>query len=440
MSLGIVLISTVMLELCVLRRLRFDAVVIAIVLAGTVLYVDYLTYTPVAERNYDAASHIQYIQTLASTWRAPDASSCVACGHPPLYYALGALWSKMVLVCGLVPLELGLQWLSLLLFSAFVVLSLLVFRSCTAQRATLRLAAALLAFWPSSVIHSIRVHNDALATPLMLAAMYFTAQWDKQGRSKDFWAALVISALALTTKASGYAVATALLLFSASRLPSREQRSRALAQFVIATVVLGTTAFVTITLRATRAARVPCQLILGAACNGRYVPPIPDSPTRFLTFHLHDFVSRLAVYPEDPVLNRVAKSSLFGVIALGEPFTDLRHELLARCLSWGLLAMVAICLVGLPLLDRAALRDNRVYIGSGVIMALFLLAFRLRAPNEFHEDVRHIFAVLPLFCLGYATVVARLGRYSKHLRYAGVALALLMMALSVAFFTRPYPV
>jgi hypothetical protein len=159
-----------------------------------------------------------------------------------------------------------------------------------------------------------------------------------------------------------------------------------------------------------------------------------------LSFHLHDFVSRLAVFPEDPVLNRVAKSSLFGVIALGEPFTDPRHEFLARCLSCGLLAMLSICLVGWPLLDRAALRQNRVYLGSVAIMALFLLAFRLRAPNEFHEDVRHVFAVLAPFCLGYATVVVRLARYSKVLHYAGVALAVLMMALSVAFFARPYPV
>lgn len=438
MSLGIVLISTVVIEWFVLRRLQFDAVVMAIVLAGTALYVDYLSYTSVGERNYDAESHIQYIGAIASTLHPPDASSCVACGHPPLYYALAAVWSKFVLVSGLMPLELGLQWLSLLLFSAFVIASLLVFRSCTRERSTLRLAAALVAFWPSSVIHSIRVHNDALATPLMLAAMYFTAEWDKHSRSKDFLAALVISALALMTKASGYAVATALLLFTAWRLRASEQRSRTLKQLISATLVLGTTALLTITLRASRIPRKPCQLILGAACNERYVPPLPDSPARFLSFHLHDFVTRLAVSPEDPVLNRVAKSSLFGVIALGEPFTDLRHEVLARCLSWGLLAMLTLCLLGLPLLDRAALRENRVYLGSVAIMGLFLLAFRLRAPNEFHEDVRHVFAVLAPLCLGYAAVVARLGRTSKLLRYAGVALALVMMALSVAFFARPF--
>jgi hypothetical protein len=336
------------------------------------------------------------------------------------------------------PLELGLQWLSLLLFSAFVIFSLLVFRSCTQSRASLRLAAALVVFWPASVIHSIRVHNDALSTPLMLAAMYFTAEWDKRGRSKDFFAALATSVLALVTKASGYAVATVLLLFAVLRLRTAEERPRAFKQLIGAAVMLGTTALLTITLRESRTPRMPCQLILGSACNGRYVPSIPDSPARFLSFHLSDFVSHLGISPEDPFLNRVAKSSLFGVMPLGEPFMDARHELLARCICWGLLAMLAVCLVGVPLLDRASLGKNRVYLGSVAMMGLFLLAFRLQAPNEFHEDFRHVFAALSPFCLGYAIVVERFRRYSKLLHHAGVSLALLMMAFSVAFFARPY--
>jgi hypothetical protein len=166
------------------------------------------------------------------------------------------------------------------------------------------------------------------------------------------------------------------------------------------------------------------------------VPPFPDSPSRFLSFHLHDFVSRLATIPEDPFLNRLAKSTLFGVIALGDPLTDARNELLAHWISWALLAMVAVCVVALPVLGRASLRKYRAYIASVAIMVLFLLAFRLRAPNEFHEDFRHIFAALPPFCLCYAAVVVRLGRYSKVAHHAGVALALLMIALSIAFFAR----
>jgi hypothetical protein len=44
--------------------------------------------------------------------------------------------------------------------------------------------------------------------------------------------------------------------------------------------------------------------------------------------------------------------------------------------------------------------------------------------------------VLVPFCLGYAKVVSRLGRFSPWWRRGGIGLALLMAAASVAFFAR----
>lgn len=429
---------TICVELFVLWRLRFDRFVVAIVIAGTLLWLDYLTYTSISDRNYDGPSQLEYIESIANL-RLPDVFSCAVCGHPPLYYALAAFWSKTVLAFGWLPLELGLQWLSLLLFFSFVVFALLVFRNCGASPTTLRLATALVVFWPSSVINSIRVHNDALASPLMLATVYFIAKWDDRRQSGDFAAALVLATLAILCKASGYAVAAALLLFLAVRFRSRDERHLGVQRFAFAVLIFATTAVLATGLRSSRLQRTPCQLVVGTACNGRYVPPIPDTPARFLSFHPVDFVSRLQLVPEDPFLNRFAKSSLFGVMPLGESFADTRHQLLARGLSGGLLGMVAVCLLGLPQLRGASLRKYRVYLVSFSVMLLFLLAFRLRAPNEFHEDFRHIFPALVPFCLGYATLVGRAGRYSKIIQAVGVAGALAMIGLSVAFFARMPP-
>ena len=169
--LAIVFLSSAVVALYVLRRLRFDRRSIAIVLAGVALYADYLTYTSVSARNFDGLAHLYYIQAIAQNLRLPAMSACVACGHPPLYYALGAAWSRTLLAGGWMPFELGLQWLSLLLFVGFVVLALLVIRSFGVAPATQWLAAALVVFWPSSVLNSVRVHNDALAAPLILAAI-----------------------------------------------------------------------------------------------------------------------------------------------------------------------------------------------------------------------------------------------------------------------------
>lgn len=446
-DLWIVLLGTLLFETYALRRLRFDWVVVGIVLLGTVLQVDYLGYTSIAERNYDGPSQLAYIQSIAGDHRLPDAFGCGACGHPPAYYALAAAWSKVVVVGGWIPYERGLQWLSLLLFFGFVVFALLIVRRCTSQPATLRLAAALIVFWPSSIINAVRVHNDALASLLMLGAMYFIARWDRDGKSRDFHLALLACALALLTKSSGYAMATTLVLLAAVRALVPALRRESLKRCALAVVVLGGVAVGAIALRRSEHATTFCQKVLGPACDGRYVPAVADRPSRFILFDPRRFVTRMDTLPDDPqhdyFLNRLAKSSLFGVMPLDDELAGPRHRILAAAMSVLLLAMVASCLIALPFLRRASLRPYRVYLGGTLVMFAFLVAFRVRAPNEFHEDFRHIFPALVPFCLGYTKIFERLGRSSgnpsrlrRGLRGAGIAIGLSMVVASAAFFAR----
>ena len=446
-NLWIVLLGTVLFQLWTLRRLRFDWVIVALVVLGTVLSVDYLSYTSISERNYDGPSQIEYIRSIAQHRRLPDVFACGACGHPPLYYALAAFWSKVLVTGGWIPYELGLQWLSLLLFFGFVVFALLILRSCTSRPATLRLATALVVFWPSSIINAVRVHNDALASVLMLGAMYFIAKWDRDGRSRDFHLALLSCALALLTKASGYALATTLVLFAAVRAIHPALRRENLKRCVLAVAVLGGVGVGAVAIRTSQRPTTACQKVLGPACDGRYVPAVVDRPSRFVRFDLRRFVLRMDALPDDPAhdyfLNRLAKSSLFGVMPLGDELAGPRQQTLAIAMSVLLLTMVASCLIALPFLRRGWLRAYRVYVGGTLVMFGFLVAFRVRAPHEFHEDFRHIFPVLVPFCLGYAKIVERLGRSDRKpawlrqgLRGAGIAVGVSMVLASVAFFAR----
>jgi len=439
--LAIIFLSSVGVALCVLWRLRFDRRTIAIVLAGVALYADYLTYTSVPERNYDGLSHVYYIQAIAQQLRLPIMSACLACGHPPLYYALGAAWSRSLLAGGWMPLELGLQWLSLLLFVGFVVVALLVIRSFGVAPATRWLAAALVVFWPSSVLNSVRVHNDALASPLILAAIYFTARWDGQRSPRDFWLALVASALAILTKASGYVAAATLILFALVHLrTTKVVRRDDVTRTAIAIVVLGAVAALAVFTRLEASPHTLCQEVLGHACDRRYVPPVADTPSRFIFFDLPDFIRRLDATPDYPkpdyFWNRFAKSSLFGASRLGEDFQAARYTALAAAIKLLLLGMVTICLCGAIFLRHVSWRRYRVYACAVVTMLIFLLAFRVRVPNEFHEDFRHVFAILVPFCLAYALVVDRARRVSAALYWTGVSVALLMIGSSVAFFAR----
>jgi len=439
MSFAFVFACTALAELYVLRRLRFDWSIVALVVAGTLLCVDYASYTEIAERNYDGPAQVHYIQTLARSGRPPDVFDCVACGHPPLYYALAALWSKGTRVIAFIPLELRLQWLSLLLFFGFVVIALAIFRSSGAEPSTLRLATALLVFWPSSIINSVRVHNDALASPLLLAATYFIARWDEHGHERDFYVALAASALALLTKATGYTVVATLLLFSVLQWRAVGSRGKALARSATAVVVFAAIEFLAVGLRASREPTTLCQKVFGHACDGRYVPPVADTASRFFWFDVRQFVGGFDALHAEPgrdyFLNRLAKSSLFGVAPLGDDFAGGWCAFWASVMSLLLLVMAvggALAFVR----SRANLRRYRAYIVASAVMLLSLLAFRVALPNEYHEDFRHIFPILAPFCLGYAKLVARIGRSSVRLRQGGVGLALSMVAASIGFFAR----
>jgi hypothetical protein len=140
--------------------------------------------------------------------------------------------------------------------------------------------------------------------------------------------------------------------------------------------------------------------------------------------------------PTDPFLNRFLKSILFGVQPLGEDFAGSRYPVIATILSALLLVTILVCAIGMVRLPPESLQKYRVYLAAPVISFVFLVGFRILAPNEFHEDFRHIFPALAPFCIGYAKTVARFGHASKALAYAGAGAALAVVGSSLAFFLR----
>jgi len=437
----VLIAGTAAIEVLALRRLRFGWFFVALVLAGLLVEVSYLAYTPMTKRGYDSLSHVFYIDHLIEQLRLPPLDIlCTTCGHPPLYYALAALWSKVVLANGWIPRELGLQWLSLLLSFAFVVFSLLLLRTFVERLATLRLAAALVVFWPSGILNSVRVHNDALASVLMIASMYFIAQWDRQGRRRDFHFALGGCALALLTKATGYTVTATLLLVVALRLRSTHFSRENIRQAVVAVTVLTAAALLPTALRGSAGPPTLCERVLGGAC---FVPPeafVSNRPINYLYFDVPGFLrdTNSMSYPpqQDYFWNGLAKSSLFGVTPLGSDFVGAHYQRLALLLSVLLLAMVAVCIATLPLAKAASWREHRTLVIACASMLLFLAAFRIVLPTPFHEDFRHVFPVLVQFCLLYGKGVERIARWSSVAGKAGIGIGILMMAASVAFFLR----
>jgi hypothetical protein len=77
---------------------------------------------------------------------------------------------------------------------------------------------------------------------------------------------------------------------------------------------------------------------------------------------------------------------LFDVQQLGNEFSGEPYTTLAATMSLLLLVMLLACLSGALGLGSASLREYRTYLVSAMIAFAFLIAFRLRLPNERHED------------------------------------------------------
>jgi hypothetical protein len=430
-------------ELYILRRLRFDTWTLGIVLCGMLLCSRYLLYTTVDERNYDGSSHLEYIQAIGESWRVPDPRACGVCGHPPLYYALGALWSKALSAFHLLPTELGLQLLSLILFGAFAMIAALAIRSQALEPRAARLSLGLVVFWPSSIINSVRVHNDALAQVLLLAALFFLAEWDRGARPKDFLLALAASILAIFTKASGFVVALVLLLFAArevlAAMGARDRTRCTGATFRLSTAVLAIVfaGWAFSTFHGQNTTEPGCHSVFGSACGGRYVPPVSDALGHFFRFEPVAFLQSTDTVPSDSFPNRFLHSSLFGVMPLGEELTGRGLNLCAVVMKTLLLTMLPVTCFLVRFWGRLRSSGSRVYAVASVVLFGALVAFRVQVPNEFHEDFRHIYPVLVPSSFGYFALASNIGRVSRTGRLLMEAIAVSMIAASAVFFGLP---
>jgi hypothetical protein len=404
------------------------------------LDIGYLSYTGIGDRNLDGVDHRWQIDFFAKQGRLPRMGMCVTCGHAPLYYVLGGLVMKLFTALHVTSVDVALQSLSLGFFLGFVAFAVATTRLFIASPLVVRLVAALTAFWPSSVLNSVRVHNDSLASLCMAGALYFTARYDQRERPRDLYWAAVWSGLAILTKSSGYTIVVVLLVvlgFQAKRLAKGGPKPAVIAvsTLLAAIVIVGKARVMTIT-------RTPtvCERLLGRACNAAQESYVGNKPINYLYFDLRYFLTEpflpnpLAGERRDYFWNAVAKTSLFGRVPLGQPFGGRFDAALGIVLSALFLGLLTYTVVGALDATFEQVHRHRVLLLAGGSMLSLLTCFRVLVPIIWHEDVRHVFALLIPALVLFGKVVERYRRTRRALYWAGWGLALLFILASVLLF------
>lgn len=440
-GMGIVYLGAVAV---VFGRAKVDRVAIGVVLAGIVLYMLYLGYTSYAERNYDGPEQLQYIQHILSTGRRPPASQCLICHHPPLYFYLGAgaywLFEK---VGGMGPPTFGLQILSLVFFTVFLYYAALTIQRFVKSPWLVRLAMALVVFWPYSIQMSVRVHNDALSGTLMMGAIYYAIRFYDEGKDRHFAATAVWIGLGVLTKSSIYAIAGMFIVLALYRLVRTPRRLRQAGRLIAGIAFIGITA-----LTAKIGQEKPdtkldlCHKVLGNACNiGKhewvgndvynyvYVDPVTFLREPYLIAS-RDGSGRELFWSD------FAKTSLFATNnTTADRETAYAFNRQVAALMIALFAAMSLGLVASVLtMDKAtAKRLSVVLLSVGTLLG-FMMAFRWMIPAPHHTDFRHVLVILVPISILYVDALGRARGRGLAAEWAGTGLAVTFLALSVFYF------
>lgn len=442
----------------ILRRLRFDRGTTAILLGGLVLYFLYLGYTSPGERNYDGPEQLdKYIGYILEHHRLPLAKNkpphgCFICHHPPLYYVIGALAQRAFEITRVAPKPVNLQVFSLAIFFAFLVYGVLLARLFSERARTVRVAAALLVFWPYSIHNSVRIHNDTLVTALVAAGFYHAARWYKRGEPRHLYAAGAFAALGILTKSSAYALVGCIGLLLAWRFFTRSGRARLLARgaatMAIVAAAVGVLYLRTLDdiRRGEPIAADMCHRTFGTACDIRKSEHTGNKPINYLYLDVPKLLRDpyMIIHGDESgkqyFWNHVIKSSLFGThnkVADRETAYSLNRKL-GFAMNVGLFAMLIYAAIAGVLGARRGLRRFAIPLLFVAVSSATLMAFKIAIPAPHHTDFRHIYFAIAPAALLFAAAVEHMRSRHAALGVAGTALFAPFLALSIVYFLPKY--
>lgn len=174
---------------------RKDAGLLTIAGAGILLRFFYCLFSTIYERQYDigeidlaaghtvSGGHLAYIQYVYESGHLPcmdfDPTSVYQFNHPPLHYAVSALWLRFasLFIGNTAVLEESIQIIPFISSVLTLVFLIRILGLLPMDRRGERLAAAVFAFHPALILLSGSVNNDGGGLLFTVLILYETMRW-----------------------------------------------------------------------------------------------------------------------------------------------------------------------------------------------------------------------------------------------------------------------
>ncbi|MDE1988826.1 MAG: hypothetical protein KGI39_03975, partial [Patescibacteria group bacterium] len=180
---------------------NLNKAIFIILLLGLVVNVFYLSKTPYNVRSHDVDGHIHYIEHLAKNYDFPH--NCWECDQAPFYYILAAAIYKVSVLFGISDkgeIYHILQVFSVFLFSIFSAVSILILKTVFFENKQKEikntgllknfiffLTSSLFVFWPTNIMHSVRITNDILFYVFYSSVILFLIRWLDGNDNKNLY-------------------------------------------------------------------------------------------------------------------------------------------------------------------------------------------------------------------------------------------------------------
>lgn len=234
--------------LAVNHMLTVNRLIVLLALAGFLLRLVYILYTPVYERQHDVwyfggeRGHAAYIEYFYNELKIPDFDPRTRWQfyHPPLHHMLSALWMRLNTALGMdyERVKEGVQVLTLFYSSACMILFYKLLRAFSLKGAALVIPFALICFHPSLIIMAGSINNDILSITLALAAILATVRWYQKPTAKRIVPVALAVGGSMMAKLSGGLVAPAIaFVFLIKLIQEKGQFKRYVGQFCLFAVI-----------------------------------------------------------------------------------------------------------------------------------------------------------------------------------------------------------
>ncbi len=419
-----------------LTREQLGGTISILLAAGVILQFHYLSYTDFSTRTFDlliSTGHLDYIKMIAHDFALPNPTEGWEYHQPPLYYLAAAIIYAFFEALPLIDPMVALQLFSLLLFTLFLYYSLHTLKLLITDEKLLALSALLLIFWPSGVIHSIRIGNDILFFTLFALGVNQIVRW--QLHNASFRPVLLVASLALITKANGiilFGVIGILLLIDLYRRRDIKTFGRLTAQSILFFIAAFAVNFAD-NIYYALAQGSQDWLVSNVVNTLNKKLFVANEAFNYLYFDLQTYLKAPFINPWDDQYGRqffwnyLFKSALFS-----EFFFP------AKAAVASVMGALSLLIFGYIVTGMLSARPTRGALIMALVLLLSLAAlllYRIKIPVACNTDFRYIYPVIIPMAFFFAQAQSFFkARRLPALYYGGYVIALFFCIGTVAVF------